>query len=59
MSQIELKALRQLLLPRQGLEERIEYAISTLCGYVFLERPGESDIFDVHSLLHAVTRIWN
>ncbi|KAH8761612.1 hypothetical protein F5883DRAFT_379092, partial [Diaporthe sp. PMI_573] len=58
LSQIEPKAIPQSLLPRLESEEQMEYAIGTLCGYAFLERRGESDIFDMHSLVHAATRIW-
>ena len=58
ISHIEPKAIPQSMLPRQGSEEQTEYAIGTLCGYAFLGRRGQSEVFDMHSLVHVATRIW-
>ncbi|ORY62365.1 uncharacterized protein BCR38DRAFT_517816 [Pseudomassariella vexata] len=46
------------LLPTLQLEVEIENAIGTLCGYAFLVKRGEGDMFDMHSLVHVATRIW-
>ncbi|KAI0102805.1 TPR-like protein [Nemania sp. FL0031] len=59
VSCIEPKAIPQSLLPAADeLKSDIEKAIGTLCGYSFLTRRGESDMFDMHALVHAATRIW-
>ena len=58
MSQIEPKAIPQSILPGLGSEEQMVNAIGTLCGYTFLGRRGEGDMFDMHSLVHVATRIW-
>ncbi|KAI1126749.1 TPR-like protein [Nemania abortiva] len=59
ISCIEPKAIPQPLLPvTDELKGDIESAIGRLCGYSFLTRRGESDIFDMHALVHLGTRIW-
>lgn len=35
------------------------HAIGTLCGYSFLSRREDSEIFDMHSLVHSATRMWD
>jgi tetratricopeptide (TPR) repeat protein len=57
ISCIEPKAIPQSLLPDTEPEE-FEWAIGTLCSYSFMTRRGESDIFDMHSLVHTATRDW-
>ncbi|KAI6080131.1 hypothetical protein F4821DRAFT_84203 [Hypoxylon rubiginosum] len=57
LSCIEPKAVPQSLLPTPQSEE-MEHAIGTLCGYAFLVRRGDDDIFDMHSLVHVATRVW-
>ncbi|KAI1374708.1 hypothetical protein F4677DRAFT_455383 [Hypoxylon crocopeplum] len=57
LSCIEPKAIPQSLLPTPQSEE-MEHAIGTLCGYAFLVRRGDDDIFDMHSLVHVATRVW-
>lgn len=57
MSCIEPKAIPQSILPGQESEE-LEWAIGMLCGYSFLTRRGESDTFDMHSLVHMAMRGW-
>ena len=49
LSCIEPKAITQSILPMKDPEEQ-EWAIGTLCGYSFLVRRGDSDIFDMHIL---------
>lgn len=51
LSCIEPKAIPQSLLPVPD-PEGLEWAVGILCGYSFLVRRNESDIFDVHSLVH-------
>ncbi|KAJ8133016.1 hypothetical protein O1611_g607 [Lasiodiplodia mahajangana] len=59
VSCIEPKAIPQSLLSGTDKPKSdIEHAIGTLCGYSFLVRRGESDMFDMHALVHAATRIW-
>ncbi|KAH7012126.1 uncharacterized protein B0I36DRAFT_300025 [Microdochium trichocladiopsis] len=54
---IEPKAIPQWIMPGSKSEEN-EWAIGILCGYSFLARRGDDDIFDMHSLVHMATREW-
>ncbi|RBR22367.1 uncharacterized protein FIESC28_04561 [Fusarium coffeatum] len=57
ISYIEPKEIPQSILP--GAEgDELEWAIGTLCSYSFLVRREESDVFDMHSLVHTATRGW-
>lgn len=58
LSCIEPKEISQSILPRFELEEQIVYTIGTLYGYAFLTRRRNSEVFDMHSLVHLATRIW-
>jgi tetratricopeptide (TPR) repeat protein len=58
LSCIEPKAIPQSILPGLELEEEIEHAIGTLCGYAFLTRREDENVFDMHSLVHMATQIW-
>ncbi|KEF57530.1 uncharacterized protein A1O9_05447 [Exophiala aquamarina CBS 119918] len=58
LSCIKPKAIPQSILPSLTSEEAMVKAIGTLDGYVFLVRRGDTDIFDMHSLVHLATRIW-
>jgi hypothetical protein len=69
MSCVEWKAIPRSLLPSVQPEERMEEAISTLCGYSFLvrreddiqeeeEEEEEEEWYDMHRLVHLATRIW-
>jgi tetratricopeptide (TPR) repeat protein len=40
------------------LEEQRVHAVGTLCGYGFLNKRGNTELFDMHSLVHLATRIW-
>lgn len=57
ISCIEPKAIPQSILPDAEADE-LEWAIGTLCSYSFLVRREESDVFDMHSLVHMATRGW-
>ncbi|KAH6646194.1 hypothetical protein BKA67DRAFT_525928 [Truncatella angustata] len=57
MSCIEPRAIPQSMLPGSESEE-LEWAIGILCGYSFLVRRGDSDMFDMHSLVHMAMRGW-
>jgi tetratricopeptide (TPR) repeat protein len=57
ISCIEPKAIPRSILPMTDLEEQ-EWAIGTLCGYSFLVRRGDSDVFDMHSLVQLAMREW-
>ncbi|KAH7142492.1 hypothetical protein DER46DRAFT_619513 [Fusarium sp. MPI-SDFR-AT-0072] len=57
MSCIEPKAIPQPMLPDADPYE-LEWAIGTLCAYSFLVRRGESNVFDMHSLVHTAMRSW-
>ncbi|KAH7012213.1 uncharacterized protein B0I36DRAFT_300066 [Microdochium trichocladiopsis] len=54
---IEPKAIPQWIMPGSESEEN-EWAIGILCGYSFLARRGDDDIFEMHSLVHMATREW-
>jgi hypothetical protein len=58
ISQIEPKAIPRSILPRPESEEKIVHAIGTLCGYAFLGRREDSDLFDMHGLVHMAARVW-
>ncbi|KAF4457789.1 kinesin light chain [Fusarium austroafricanum] len=57
MSCIEPKAIPQSILPDAEADE-LEWAIGTLCSYSFLVRREETNVFDMHSLVHTATRGW-
>ncbi|KAF4965107.1 hypothetical protein FSARC_7046 [Fusarium sarcochroum] len=54
---IEPKAIPGSLLPWPDSEQKMTAAIGMLLGYGFLSRRGETDIFDMHSLVHLATRL--
>ncbi|KAH7203372.1 hypothetical protein BKA60DRAFT_527350 [Fusarium oxysporum] len=56
---LEPKAIPRALLPPLGSEQRMTRAIGTLCGYSFLSKREDGETFDMHSLVHRVTRRWN
>ena len=58
ISCIEPKAIPLSILPGSTSEEHMRRTIGRLCGYAFLERRGERDLFDMHSLVHVAVRIW-
>ncbi|KAI5460662.1 hypothetical protein BGZ63DRAFT_249617 [Mariannaea sp. PMI_226] len=58
MSFIEPKAIPQSILPDAASDDELEWAIGTLCSYSFLVRRGETNIFDMHSLVHTAMRGW-
>ncbi len=57
ISHIEPKAIPRSMLPHTGSEEQMVNAIGLLCGYSFLERRGDSNMFDMHGLVHIARRI--
>jgi tetratricopeptide (TPR) repeat protein len=58
ISCIEPKAIPHSILPQGESEERQVRAIGTLCGYSFMVKRGEEDIYDIHRLVHLATNIW-
>ncbi|KAI1500989.1 putative kinesin light chain 1 [Biscogniauxia marginata] len=58
ISCIESKAIPQSILPTFDTEVERVTAIGTLCGYNFLVRRGEDEMFDMHRLVHLATRLW-
>jgi tetratricopeptide (TPR) repeat protein len=58
ISCIESKAIPLSILPPVQSEEQMVRAIGTLCGYSFLVKRGEDDIYDMHRLVHLATGIW-
>jgi hypothetical protein len=58
ISCIELKVILWSILPGQEEREQIVHAIGTLCVYTFLVGRGESDTFDMHSLVHMAIQVW-
>ena len=57
LSCIEPKAIPRSILPPLKPEQMV-HAVGTLCGYAFLTRRGDTDLFDMHSLVHTATRNW-
>ncbi|KAK3385401.1 hypothetical protein B0H63DRAFT_182369 [Podospora didyma] len=58
ISCIEPKGIPQSLLPEFESTEELVNAIGTLRAYAFLNRRGDSKVFDMHSLVHLAARIW-
>ncbi|KAI1426992.1 hypothetical protein F5Y12DRAFT_739426 [Xylaria sp. FL1777] len=58
LSCIEPKAIPQSIMPRPPVDEEMEQAIGILCGYAFLVRREDEDMFDMHRLVHIATRVW-
>ncbi|KAF4444921.1 kinesin light chain, partial [Fusarium austroafricanum] len=58
MSCIEPKAIPQSILPDDAEPYDLELAVGTLCSYSFLVRRGQSNVFDMHSLVHVAMRGW-
>ncbi|KAM5365796.1 hypothetical protein ACJA88_012310 [Fusarium oxysporum] len=56
---LEPKAIPRALLPPLGSEQKMTRAIGTLCGYSFLTKREDGETFDMHSLVHLATKIWN
>ncbi|ESU15095.1 hypothetical protein FGSG_13401 [Fusarium graminearum PH-1] len=57
ISCIDPHAIPQSILPdaRPGV---LEWALGTLCSFSFLVCREESDVFDMHGLVHTATRTW-
>ena len=58
ISCIESKAIPLSILPSVLPEDRMVSAIGTLCGYSFIVKRDEEDMYDMHRLVHLATRIW-
>jgi tetratricopeptide (TPR) repeat protein len=58
ISCIESKAIPLSILPSVEPEERMVRAVGTLCGYSFMIKRGEEDVYDMHRLVHLATGIW-
>jgi tetratricopeptide (TPR) repeat protein len=58
ISCIEPKAIPRSILPAVQPEERMIRAIGTLCGYSFLAKRGDVEMYDTHRLVHVAIGIW-
>ena len=58
ISCIEWKAIPRSILPSVQPEVRMEDAIGTLCGYSFVARREDEEVYDAHRLVHLATRVW-
>jgi azurin len=58
ISRIEPKVIPRSILPGSESEEQMVHAIGTLRAYAFVTERDDSGIYDMHSLVHLVTRIW-
>ena len=58
ISCIEPEAIPQSILPAQNTDQQLVQAVGTLCAYSFLVRRGQTMVFDMHSLVHLVARMW-
>ncbi|EXA30643.1 hypothetical protein FOVG_17977 [Fusarium oxysporum f. sp. pisi HDV247] len=59
MACIEPKKIPRSILPKLKTEQQMTQAIGTLTGHGFLSRRESEATFDMHSLVHLATRIWN
>jgi tetratricopeptide (TPR) repeat protein len=58
ISRIEPRAIPLSLLPNLQSEEQQVFSLGTLHSYAFVTRRGDSDMYDMHRLVHLATRIW-
>jgi tetratricopeptide (TPR) repeat protein len=58
LSCVEPKAIPQSLLPQLESKEKQAFSIGTLVSFAFLSRRGDSDVYDMHSLVHLATKVW-
>ena len=58
MSFLEPKEIPRSILPTVKSEEEMDFSIGTLCGYGFLTKRDNEDMFDMHSLIQLSTRVW-
>lgn len=54
---IEPKAIPRSMLPPLGSDQQFTRAIGTLCGYKFLSKREDGEMFDMHSLVHLAMRL--
>ncbi|KAH7231073.1 hypothetical protein BKA59DRAFT_504568 [Fusarium tricinctum] len=59
MACIEPRGIPLSILPKLKTEQQMTQAIGTLTGHGFLSRREGEATFDMHSLVHLATRIWN
>ncbi|RKK74015.1 hypothetical protein BFJ71_g17336, partial [Fusarium oxysporum] len=59
MAYVEPRGIPRSILPRLKTEQQMTQAIGTLTGHGFLSRREGEATFDMHSLVHLATRIWN
>jgi tetratricopeptide (TPR) repeat protein len=59
MACIEPRSIPRSILPKLKTEQQMTQAIGTLTGHGFLSRREGEATFDMHSLVHLATRIWN
>ncbi|KAG7406534.1 Nephrocystin-3 [Fusarium oxysporum f. sp. rapae] len=59
MACIEPRGIPRSILPKLKTEQQMTQAIGTLTGHGFLSRREGEEAFDMHSLVHLATRIWN
>lgn len=58
MSCIEHKAISRSMLPMVEPEKSMVHAKGTLCAYAFVTRQGDSELYDMHRLVHLATKVW-
>ncbi|KIL83635.1 hypothetical protein FAVG1_13142 [Fusarium avenaceum] len=58
LAHVEPKAVPQSMLPECESRQQMTRAISTLCGYKFLDKRGSDEVFDMHSLVHLAIGSW-
>ncbi|RKK79600.1 hypothetical protein BFJ71_g16159 [Fusarium oxysporum] len=59
MACIEPRGIPRSILPNLKTKQQMTQAIGTLTGHGFLSRREGEATFDMHSLVHLATRIWN
>ncbi|KAF4338143.1 ankyrin 3 [Fusarium beomiforme] len=59
MAYVEPRGIPRSILPKLKTEQQMTQAIGTLTGHGFLRRREGGATFDMHSLVHLATRIWN
>ncbi|KAL1893257.1 hypothetical protein Cpir12675_004190 [Ceratocystis pirilliformis] len=58
IANIEPKSIPKSIFPELGSQQQMVEAIGILESYSFLRKQKNPELFDMHSLVHLVTRLW-
>ncbi|KAF4461891.1 kinesin light chain [Fusarium albosuccineum] len=58
MAFIEPRAIPHSMLPKPNTKQQMTASIGILCGYGFLNKYADGQMFEMHRVVHFSTRIW-